>query len=132
MFLKQILVENCGSKLVSPKTSKYSEARSTISQESFAPTGSKGYALDGSVEKEPTTERSEHNSPPGLDDAKMDKFTYKQPIISFIKGLNNEDTSGKMVPTRDCLQPKFGVRYYEPDDESRKVKSITLVGQSFY
>ena len=113
---------------MSPRTSKYSVARSIISQDSFAPTGSKGHTYDGTIEKVPTTEMSEHNSPPGLDDAKMDKFTYKQPIISFIKDLKNEDNSGKMVPTRDCLQPKFGVRYHEPDDESRKVKSITLVG----
>ena len=92
-FVKQILVEDLGKRIVSPKTtSKYSVARTIISQDSFAPTGSKGYTYDGSIEKDPElSEKSEHNnSPPPLDDAKMDKFTYKQPIISFIKDLPNK------------------------------------------
>jgi hypothetical protein len=37
-----------------------------------------------------------------------------------------------MVPTRDCLQPKFGVKYHEPEDSVRKVGSITLGGTSYY
>jgi|TARA_B110000285_G_scaffold32884_1_gene34387 hypothetical protein len=50
----------------------------------------------------------------------------------LITDLKIEDSSGTQKPTRDCLQPEFGVSYYEDADFIRKVGAISLGGASFY
>lgn len=33
-----------------------------------------------------------------------------------------------MQPIRECLEPKFGVKYHEPHDKERNLGEITIGG----
>ena len=74
-----------------------------------------------------TVEVIEELKEPELD---LDNYTRRSNIVSLIRDLKEQDSSGQQKPIRECIKPYFGVRYTEAGDDN--TAKVTLDGQSVY